>query len=316
MIKVNPAETISTPSFSSGPTSGSVGQTLTFTTSGATVSPSGDPVQYNFNWGDGTESGWQSGTSASHSWSAAGTYTVTLTARCANHQGVVSSSTTLQVTISSAPAETVSTPGAPSGTTSGTVNTSYTYTTTGATSTLVHTVEYRFNWGDGNYSSWSTSTSATKSWASASTYPVTVEARCQQHTSISSVSSALSVIISSTPSGTPLPWNARISANIPGGTELVYIANIATNDKIYMRVDLTAVTNETLANITWILPDGTEFSGRIEGTSIGAGIRLTSKKYYWPQYANINSDYIPSGYHVLRIKAIASSNLVIRTELY
>jgi hypothetical protein len=133
------------------------------------------------------------------------------------------------------------------------------------------------------------------------------------------VSSALSVIISSTPtppSGTPLPWNARISANIPGGTELVYIANIATNDKIYMRVDLTAVTNETLANITWILPDGTEFSGRIEGTSIGAGIRLTSKKYYWPQYANINSDYIPSGYHVLRIKAIASSNLVIRTELY
>jgi len=41
-------------------------------------------VQYFFDWGDGTYSGWLAAgvTSASHQWTAAGVYTVTARARC------------------------------------------------------------------------------------------------------------------------------------------------------------------------------------------------------------------------------------------
>jgi uncharacterized protein YcfL len=191
-----PTETVSTPGTPSGTTSGTVNTQYNYTTTGAT-SNLGHTVEYRFNWGGGDYSDWSTSTNFTKSWSAAGTYSVTVEARCQQHQSISSVSSALSVTIAPTPAETVSTPGTPSGTTSGTVNTSYTYTTTGATSSLQHTVEYRFNWGDGNSSSWSTSTNATKSWSSASTYSVTVEARCQTHTSISSLSSALSVNISS-----------------------------------------------------------------------------------------------------------------------
>jgi len=254
MININPPETVSMPAVS-GPATGTVNQSYTFTvTTPSTVTPSGDPVKYFFDWGDGTNSGWVSGTSAPHSWGNTGTYPVRVKAQCATHTSVVSEwSGTSSITISNAPTETVSTPGTPSGTTNGTVNTTYTYTTTGATSSLSHTVEYRFNWGDGNYSSWSTSMSAPKSWSSASTYSVTVEARCQTHTSISSVSSALSVIISSSVGGgalgsktNPIPMNKW-----DGGRGLRYYASTATGSPF-------AASTPLVANVkTWFVVDTT-----------------------------------------------------------
>ena len=261
MININPPETVSMPAVSGpGPATGTVNQSYTFTvTTPSTVTPSGDPVKYFFDWGDGTNSGWVSGTSAPHSWGNTGTYPVRVKAQCATHTSVVSEwSGTSSITISNAPTETVSTPGTPSGTTNGTVNTTYTYTTTGATSSLSHTVEYRFNWGDGNYSSWSTSMSAPKSWSSASTYSVTVEARCQTHTSISSVSSALSVIISSSVGGgalgsktNPIPmnkYNGGISFIASTGNQDGFTP-IAANLKTWFVVDsavMAAVTSRTV----------------------------------------------------------------------
>jgi len=90
--------------------------------------------------------------------------------------------------------ETVSTPTIPSGPTAGIINTSYTYSAGSSSSNLGHSVQYRFDWGDGTYSNWSSSTSASKSWSSAGTYSVRAQARCATHTSVvSSWSSGLSV---------------------------------------------------------------------------------------------------------------------------
>ena len=89
--------------------------------------------------------------------------------------------------------ELISKPGTPSGNTSVTAGENQDYTTSGATSNMGHTVEYRFNWGDGTYSNWSTSKSASKSWSAAGSYTVTVTARCQTHTTVSAVSDGLTV---------------------------------------------------------------------------------------------------------------------------
>ena len=95
--------------------------------------------------------------------------------------------------------ETMSAPTVPSGPASGQPGQSYTYSTGGATNSLGHPVEYRLDWGDGSYSSWSSSTSASHSWASAGTYQVKAQARCASHTSVvSSWSSARSVGVYST----------------------------------------------------------------------------------------------------------------------
>jgi formylglycine-generating enzyme required for sulfatase activity len=93
-------------------------------------------------------------------------------------------------------AERITVPSTPSGVTSGVPGTSYTYSTGGSTSNLGHTVEYRFNWGAGAYSTWSTGTSASHLWSAAGTYSVSAEARCQTDTTITAVSSALSVGVS------------------------------------------------------------------------------------------------------------------------
>ena len=186
-------ETITPPSTPSGPTSGFIGTSFTYSTGGSS-SNLGHLLEYQFDWkGDGTDlSLWGSATQ-SKTWTVSGTYQVRARARCTSHTLVVSSwSGTLSVTIT--PAETVSTPSTPSGTTSGNTGISYTYSTGGASSNLGHSLEYRFDWGDGTYSNWSSSTSASKSWSSAGTYSVRAQARCATHTSVvSSWSSGLSV---------------------------------------------------------------------------------------------------------------------------
>jgi len=92
-------------------------------------------------------------------------------------------------------AEILKAPAMPSGSTVGVPGTSYRYATGGSTSSLGHAVEYRFNWGEGTYSSWSAGTSASHSWTAAGTYTVKAEARCVTHTTVTSVSSELTVSV-------------------------------------------------------------------------------------------------------------------------
>jgi C1A family cysteine protease/uncharacterized OB-fold protein len=199
-------EVVNAPIIPSGPTTGTPGISYSYSTGGSSSNLE-HSIQYFFDWGDGSNSGWLpvGTTSASKSWASGGTYTVKAQARCATHTSAVSGwSGTLSVSI-----ETVSKPSTPSGPMIGIPNTSYTYSTGGASSNLVHSVQYLFDWGDGTNTGWLPvgTSSASKFWASGGTYTVKAQARCATHTSaVSGWSAILSVDIEvistpSTPSG-------------------------------------------------------------------------------------------------------------------
>jgi subtilisin family serine protease len=95
------AETVSAPTALSGPLTGDPGQSLTYTTGGS-ASSQGNPVQYYFDWLDGTNSGWLPAgtTSASHAWSGAGTFGVRTKARSSTNTAIESGwSATLPVSV-------------------------------------------------------------------------------------------------------------------------------------------------------------------------------------------------------------------------
>ena len=192
--KIAAMETITAPNVPSGVANGVLGTSYTYSTGGST-SNLGHTVEYRFNWGDGTYSAWSTGTSASHSWTVAGTYSVSAEARCQTHASVTAVSTSVGIAID----ESVSAPSTPSGPAGGTAGTSYTYTTGSSTSSLGHAVEYRFDWGDGIYSAWGSGTSASHSWTAVGAYAVQAQARCAMHTSVTAISTALSVGIDTAP---------------------------------------------------------------------------------------------------------------------
>ena len=205
-VTISVPETVSTPSILTGPTSGTMGTSYSYTTGGSTSSY-GHPVEYQFDWkGDGSDlSSWGSATQ-SKTWATPGTYNVRARARCTIDTSVVSSwSGTLSVTISVP--ETVSTPSLLSGPTSGTVGTSYSYTTGGSTSSYDHPVEYQFDWkGNGtDLSPWGAATQS-KIWTAAGTYKVKARARCTLDTSvISGWSGSIKVVIALNRSTRTLP---------------------------------------------------------------------------------------------------------------
>jgi thermitase len=86
-----------------------------------------------------------------------------------------------------APAHTVSTPNTPSGPSCGQPEQSLTYTTGGAVDNQGHAIQYRFNWGDGQFSGWSFSNSAQHAWPSTGIYTVQAQARCSQDPNVISL---------------------------------------------------------------------------------------------------------------------------------
>ncbi|KPA17791.1 conserved hypothetical protein, secreted [Candidatus Magnetomorum sp. HK-1] len=91
------------------------------------------------------------------------------------------------------PVETITKPGVPEGNTRPIIGETYTYSTTGATSSLEEPVEYRFNWGNGAYSVWSDATTADRTWNSNNVTNVTVEARSTVSPEITNNSDPLTV---------------------------------------------------------------------------------------------------------------------------
>jgi cytochrome c oxidase assembly protein Cox11 len=94
------AETVSTPSVLTGPTSGTTGVAYSFTTGGSSSSL-GHSIQYQFDWkGDGSVlSSWGSATQ-SRTWTAGATYNVRTRARCTSHTTIISNwSNSLFVTV-------------------------------------------------------------------------------------------------------------------------------------------------------------------------------------------------------------------------
>ena len=101
-------------------------------------------------------------------------------------------------TIAAAVTETVSAPDEPTGPNTGTIATSYAYTSGGSTSSLGHSVQYKFDWDDGSDSGWLAvgTTEASHSWAAAGTYNIKAMARCAEHTTVESLwSTTIAVII-------------------------------------------------------------------------------------------------------------------------
>ena len=94
--------------------------------------------------------------------------------------------------------EAVPTPNTPSGPTNGITGRSHSFSTGGASSNMGHSIQYRFNWGDGTKSGWLPvgTTSASKFWTSTGNYLVKAQARCATHTSVvSDWSSSLNVMV-------------------------------------------------------------------------------------------------------------------------
>ncbi len=79
--------------------------------------------------------------------------------------------------------ETVSVPNPPTGSSSGYVGQSLSFSTGGSSSNLGHSIEYQFDWGDGSPSAWGPSTQS-HSYSSSGTVSVKARARCQTHTGI------------------------------------------------------------------------------------------------------------------------------------
>jgi probable HAF family extracellular repeat protein len=98
-------ETVSTPSAPSGPTGGTIGISYSYST-GNSSSNLAHSIQYLFDWGDGSNSGWLpvGTTSALHGWGSPGTYLVKARARCATDTSVLSNwSSSINVTCTNIP---------------------------------------------------------------------------------------------------------------------------------------------------------------------------------------------------------------------
>lgn len=99
--------------------------------------------------------------------------------------------------------EIVSIPNTPSGPSSGTTGISYTYSTGEASSNLGHSLQYQLDWGDGTYSSWSSSISASHSWSTQGAYTIRAQARCATHTFVVSGWSSSKSVTINLPTPTP-----------------------------------------------------------------------------------------------------------------
>ncbi|NOZ60390.1 MAG: T9SS type A sorting domain-containing protein [Calditrichaeota bacterium] len=166
------AEMVSAPTMIDGPDSGFVGDTLTFTTNGA-IDNKGNPIQYQFDWGDGNLSGWGD-SSAVHIFQASQLYEIKTRARSTADTLVVSGwSPAFVIQIYQ---ETVSVPTSLTGPDSVFVGKNVTFVTSGALDNRGTAVEYQFDWGDGQQSPWGDS-SQTYVYADSGDFSVKARAR-------------------------------------------------------------------------------------------------------------------------------------------
>ena len=173
-----------TPSEPSGPSSGNISTSLSFSTS--TTDPDGDTVKYGWDWnGDGTVDEWSglvsSGTTdiRSHTWMTAGTYNVQVMAEDSNGgQSAFSTAKTVVISSNNPPNK----PGTPSGPSSGKPSKSYSYSAS-TTDPDGDQVYYWFDWDDGTNSGWTgpynsgQTVSVSHIWSAQGTYSIKVKAK-------------------------------------------------------------------------------------------------------------------------------------------
>lgn len=113
---------------------------------------------------------------------------------------------------------TISKPNKPAGPEALDINETGTYTTGGAVDSWGHSVNYRFEWDSGNTSTYSSSTSASHSWAISGNHDVYSMARCTDANPVTSTwSDALTVTV-------PRPVttvSVTVTTNIGSGTKVI-----------------------------------------------------------------------------------------------
>src|ERR1035437_477173 len=190
---------------------------------------------------DGTSSSYSTSTTASDAWSSTGQKYIIVTARCQTHTSISNNNSPGQYVTVQPPPETITVPGSITGEPNPIQGTSYSYSVGPSTSSLGHTVEYSFNWGDGTSSSWSTSTSASHAWSSTGQKYIIVTARCQTHTSISNNNSPgqyvtvqpqpqpiLTVTQSAPPTQPAAAGSLNLSVNNTGSGTMTYSASVTS----------------------------------------------------------------------------------------
>jgi hypothetical protein len=102
---------------------------------------------------------------------------------------------------------TVSTPDIPAGPSTGQIRKTYDFSTGGSACLLGHDLEYRFDWGDGTYSEWSSSPNASHLWTVYDSYTIKTQARCAVNKSITSSWSGAAAITLTVPVPPSTPNN-------------------------------------------------------------------------------------------------------------
>jgi len=179
---ISPLHEVSKPGGPSGPGSGDVGEVLTYVVTLPDAECSrGHAVQYRFDWDDENYSSWGSSKTASHAWQSCGVYYPKVQARCSVDHSVVSQKANgkkVEIPCQCA----MSAPSRPSGPTQLCGTASGSYSTSGGSCSCghpLHSSPYKFDWGDGSQTSWTTSPQS-HSYSSAGTYMVRAKARCSQ----------------------------------------------------------------------------------------------------------------------------------------
>jgi hypothetical protein len=153
--------------------------------------PNAGAVALRFTWDDGDTSPWTGTTYAygvpavdSHQWSVSGIYHVRAQARGAGDR-LSPWSDSLEVTILVPGDEPPLTPGSPLGPDSGLTHSVYAFRTS-ATDDDNDSLQYQFDWGDGDTSAWlgpipaGDTLSADHAWLSPGTYDISVQAKDAQ----------------------------------------------------------------------------------------------------------------------------------------
>ncbi len=176
---------VTAPETPDGASEANTGIATTYETGGS-VSLNGNRVQYRFNWGDGSNSGWLDfgATSAEKTWELEGDHDVTAEARAETTN--VMSNRSLALPVSVMFEEVVFEPEL-TGPTSGYIGSPITFTVTSGSNTD-HELQYSVYWGDNaddrDWTSFPEGTATielSKTWTSEGTWRIDVGVRCLDH---------------------------------------------------------------------------------------------------------------------------------------
>jgi hypothetical protein len=191
-----PAETIDPiGAGASGPDNGALGEVQTFTVIYPADSSLGHAVQYQFDWGDGSYSDWSAALAGLHAWSAVGTYTVRVQARCVDHPGIVStwvSSSPIEITDAS---ETITGPTSVQALGQLVNGRQVNLVINGAISNYGDELQYRLDLDGDGISAWQDLANIPYTFTVTQSYSVRAQARCKLHPDVVSDWSPVRTVI-------------------------------------------------------------------------------------------------------------------------